>query len=166
MNKIVLLALISPLLVAAGAHKYYLSVTDLAYNEEASSVQMISRLFYDDLEAVLQERYDDSIVVSETENQEKLDRFIEKYLTAKLKITINNQDQKISYVGKKYEDDYVVIYSEIEGIKKVSSIEIENLLLTDLFTEQKNMVHTDISQKKKSFLLTLEKAKAVLNFSE
>lgn len=166
MKKLIILALISPLLIAAGAHKYYLSVTDLAFNEQASSIQMISRLFYDDLEAVLQERYDPSIVVSEAEDQEKLDRVIEKYLTAKLKISINNEDQKISYIGKKYEDDYVVIYSEIEGITSVSSVAIENLLLTDLFIEQKNMVHTNISQKKKSFLLTLENAKAVLNFSE
>ena len=57
--------------MGASLHKYYLSVTDVVYDEQEKSIQMISRLFYDDLEAVLQERYDETIVVDATANQEK-----------------------------------------------------------------------------------------------
>ena len=154
------------MLLSATAHKYYLSVTDVVYNEESGSIQMITRLFYDDLEAVLKERYDESIRIDATEDQEELDRYIEKYVAIKLKLAINGEDQKITYVGMEYEDDYAVVYTEVPNIKSIKSLHIENLLLTDLFTEQKNMMHTTFSKKKKSFLLTLGNANAVLNFSE
>lgn len=166
MKKLFLLCLIAPLLLAATAHKYYLSVTDLAYNEKAASLQMITRLFYDDLEDVLQERYDSAIIVDATADQAILDRYLKKYMQAKLEITLNGQKQTLNVLGKEYEDDYVVVYSEIEGIQQVKNLMIENTLLMDLFPEQKNMMHTEIYGKKKSFLLENGNAKAVLNFSE
>ena len=147
-------------------HKYYLSVTDLEYNEEAASLQMITRLFYDDLEDALRERYDENIVVDATSDQEVLDTYIKKYLNKKLTISVNGQVQSLSYLGKEYEDDYVVCYIEITKISDIKTIEIENTLLMDAFSEQKNMVHTNILGKKKSLLLVDGNAKAVLNFSE
>ena len=147
-------------------HKYYLSVTDIEYNKEEKSLQMITRLFYDDLEDVLRERYDETIIVDATSDQEVLDSFIKKYLKRKLKITINGEERTLSYLGKEYEDDYVVCYIEIADVSSIQRVEIENTLLMDAFTEQKNMVHTNILGKKKSLLLVDGNAKAVLNFSE
>ncbi|GGG28341.1 hypothetical protein GCM10011344_31410 [Dokdonia pacifica] len=147
-------------------HKYYLSVTDIEYNKEEKSLQMITRLFYDDLEDVLRERYDETIIVDATSDQEVLDNFIKKYLKRKLKITINGEERTLSYIGKEYEDDYVVCYIEIADVSSIQRVEIENTLLMDAFTEQKNMVHTNILGKKKSLLLVDGNAKAVLNFSE
>ena len=147
-------------------HKYYLSVTDLEYNEEEASLQMITRLFYDDLEDALRERYDETIIVDATSDQDLLDNYIKKYLQKKLKITVNGETRELSYLGKEYEDDYVVCYIEIKEVSSIKTVEIENTLLMDAFTEQKNMVHTDILGKKKSLLLVDGNAKAVLNFSE
>ncbi len=166
MKKIVILFIITPFLIAATAHKYYLSVTDLEYNQESESVQVITRLFYDDLEEVLKERYDNTILVDATYDQKVLDHYLKKYLSKKLVLTINGEKQEHTYIGKEFEDDYVVCYIEIEGIKEISSIEIINTLLTDVFPEQKNMVHTIIEENKKSFLLTRENPKGLLNFSE
>lgn len=148
------------------AHKYYLSVTDITYNKKEASLQIITRLFYDDLEDVLRERYSENIVVDATSDQEDLDVYIKKYLNRKLKIRVNEEERALSYLGKEYEDDYVVCYIEITAISSIQTLEIENTLLMDAFTEQKNMVHTDILGKKKSLLLVDGKAKAVLNFSE
>jgi len=164
MKKMIVLLCIAPILIAASAHKYYLSVTDISFNEEENSIQIITRLFYDDVEDVLKERYDSSIVVDATYDQEKLDGYLSKYLSQKLKLTVNAVEQKTTFVGKEFEDDYVVCYVEITNIEAVKSLEIENTLLTDLFPEQKNMVHTKINKKKKSFLLTRENAKGLLKF--
>ncbi len=164
MKKIALLLIVAPLLMAASLHKYYLSVTDIVYDQDEKSVQMISRLFYDDLEAVLQERYDETIVVDATANQEKLDLYLEKYLKKKLIITINGQQKTLQFLGKEYEDDYVVCYMEVVDIEGVMSFEVENQMLMDLFPDQKNMVHTTIGDSKKSFLLTIGNAKGLLKF--
>lgn len=143
-----------------------MSVTDITYNTEEGSLQMITRLFYDDLEDVLRERYKEDLTVDETSNQEELDTYIKKYLSTKLIIKVDGETKTLSYLGKEYEDDYVVCYIEITGITSLKTLEIENTVLMDAFTEQKNMVHTDILGKKKSLLLVDGNAKAVLNFSE
>lgn len=150
--------------MAATLHKYYLSVTDIAYDQDEKSVQMITRLFYDDLEAVLQERYDETIVVDATANQEKLDVYLNKYLQKKLVITINGEEREFQFLGKEYEDDYVVCYMEITDVESVSAFVVDNQLLMDLFPDQKNMVHTTIGNNKKSFLLTMGNAKGLLKF--
>ncbi|WP_299210949.1 DUF6702 family protein [uncultured Dokdonia sp.] len=147
-------------------HKYYLSVTDIAYNKEEASLQIITRLFYDDLEEVLRERYSEDVTVDATADQEALDMYIKKYLNAKIKITVDGEEKTLSYLGKEYDDDFVVCYIEITGILSIQTLEIENTILMDAFTEQKNMIHTDILGKKKSLLLVDGNAKAVLNFSE
>ena len=156
--------LLIPILSSFYMHKYYLSVTDLTYNEEEKSVQMITRLFYDDLEAVLQERYDKNLEVNQDAEQKEIDYYLSKYLSKKLKITINSVDQELHYLGKEYEDDYVVAYIEIANVTEIKTLEIDNSLLIDLFLEQKNMVHTDILNKKKSLLLHEGSSKTVLNF--
>ena len=166
MKKNILLLIIAPLLIAATAHKYYLSVTDLAYNEEAKSIQIITRLFYDDLEAVIQERYDTAVIVDATSNQEELDTYLKKYFKKKLLIKVNGTQREVTFIGKEYEDDYVVCYLEINEVDSIESFEIESTVLMDLFPEQKNMVHTDIAGRKKSFLLTSANAKGLLNFTK
>jgi len=147
-------------------HKYYLSVSDVVYNKEEQSLQIITRLFFDDLEDVLRERYDESIIVDETQDQKKLDRYIKKYLERKLQIKVNDTVRILNYIGKEYEDDFVVCYIEVTDINNVKKLQIENTLLMDIFPEQKNMMHTDVLGKKKSLLLVEGNAKAVLNFSE
>lgn len=166
MKKTILLLLFVPLLVSVTVHKYYLSVTDLEYNEEAQSLQIITRLFYDDVEAVLQTRYDENIVVDATADQTTLNRYLTKYVKAKLKFTLNGAAQELLFVGKEYEDDYIVIYTEIEQVSDLKTLTIENTLLMDVFPEQKNMVHTEILGKKKSFLMEVDNANVLLNFSE
>lgn len=166
MKKTWLLLLIVPLLLSMAAHKYYLSVTDVQYNETSQSLQMITRLFYDDVEDVLQARYDEAIVVDATADQELLDRYLAKYLRAKFKIAVNGVRQELVFVGKEYEDDYIVIYSEVENITSIETLGMENTLLMDVFPEQKNMVHTEILGKKKSFLMEVDNPKVLLNFSE
>lgn len=164
-NNIILLLLI-PMLSSFVMHKYYLSVTDLTYNQDEQAVQMITRIFYDDLEEVLNERYDAGIIVDATADQKRLDSYLEKYLTSKIQLTINNVDYTPTFIGKEYEDDFIVCYSEVSGIENIRSFEITNKILMDLFPEQKNMIHTNVNNRKKSFLLTLGNANGVLNFSE
>lgn len=166
MKKYIILALIIPSLMSFTLHKYYLSVTDVEYNAEAKSVQLIIRIFYDDLEDVLNERYDKKFTLSDRSDQEEIDNYLKKYLTSKIKIRVNDKLRKLQFIGKEYEDDYVVCYIETSGVDSMTKFEIENELLIDLFPEQKNMIHTKIYKRQKSFLLTRESAKAMLNFSE
>ena len=58
---IALVIMLSPVLMSSGAHKFYVSITKVEFSEEAQSVQIITKLFIDDIEATLQKRYDPNV---------------------------------------------------------------------------------------------------------
>ena len=70
-----------------------------------------------------------------------------------------------AFLGKKYEDDIVYCYLEIEGVTEIKSLLITNDILCDLYREQENIVRTKISGKNKSFVLNKANNKALLNFN-
>lgn len=166
MKKLLVIILVALPLMAASAHKYYFSVTQVDYDVQSKSLKIVTRVFYDDLEKVFQERYDKSIKVDETYDQEKLDAYIQKYFNSKFIVSINGKEQKLSYIGHKDEVDYVVCFVQVKNITNPQSIEIENTLLMDMFPDQKNVIHLQVGNTKKSYLLNKENDKAMLKLSK
>lgn len=163
--KFVLLLLILPVLAFTTVHKYYVSVTKVEYVKEKESVQIISRIFIDDFERLLRERYDEKITLDIEDEISTVDMYIERYLKEKVQININDMPVSFHFVGKEYEDDIVFCYLEIEKIKEIKSFQISNKVLMDLFDEQENIVRLNINNKNKSFILRKGKDKGVLNFN-
>ena len=153
----VLVALVS-LSSFISAHKYYVSVTDIEYAKEDKAIQIISRLFIDDFEKVLQERYDDSIKIE----HELSGIYIEKYFSKKLLVTVNNELKQFKFIGKEIEDDMVHCYFEIENVSSVKTIGVTNKLLFDAFDNQQNITHLKINDEKKSFLFIKDNASGLL----
>ncbi|HEA29313.1 MAG TPA: peptidase E [Leeuwenhoekiella sp.] len=162
----IIVLLVAIMATSTAWHKFYLSVTQVEFVPEEHSVQVITRLFYDDLQKALQERYDSSIRVEKSYDQKKLNAFINKYIQQKFKLKINGNPAQLHYLGHKDENDYVVCFLETTDINEVKSLEIENTLLMDAFTEQKNVIHTQVGDTHKSFMLTAERDTAVLNIDE
>ncbi|GAA4886314.1 hypothetical protein GCM10023311_06600 [Flaviramulus aquimarinus] len=154
-----------PLFAFTGMHKYYISVTQIDYIKENQSVQITSRIFIDDFERLLRERYDESITLAEKDEPAIVDLYIEQYLSEKIKIKINNEDVNFVFIGKEYDADIVRCYMEIEDVTYIKTFEISNQVLFDIFEEQQNIVKTKINSKQKSFILIPQNANAVLNFN-
>lgn len=160
-NKILFLLFIIPLL-SFSAHKYYLSLTQITYNSEKKSVQIITNIFIDDIETALNKDYTIDLQLTTNNELKDNDIYFEKYLKEKLRFKINNFAKKFNYLGKEYEGDLVYFYLEIENIEALYTIEITNKILTNHFPEQQNLTKTKVGKKHKSFLLTKENDKALL----
>jgi len=162
--KVIFLILMFPLITASSSHKVYVSVTKVEFSSETQSVQLITKIFIDDIEEVLQERYNPSVILgtpAETESDEAL---LRKYILQKLTLQVNGSPATLVYVGREYESDMVKAYIEIENISEFKSIEVENQLLFDKFEEQQNIVHVKFGKTRKSLVLDKENPKGVLNF--
>ena len=168
MRKFFLIALVSlPLLAASSLHKYYVSITQIEYNKDHKSLEVISRIFYDDFEHVLKERYDSNIEVDgNTYPKEKLNAYIKKYFEQRFHIQVNGAEKPLDYIGYENEDDYMVFYLEAKGINTLKSIEVDDPMLMEVFPEQKNVVHIKAGNTHKSFMLYSENDKALLKFSQ
>ncbi|TVZ27371.1 hypothetical protein JM83_2408 [Gillisia sp. Hel_I_86] len=147
-------------------HKFYVSVTEIEYNEKAESLQIISRVFIDDLEDLLQTRYDKSIRLGKSNESTEVHDYIKKYLNKKIEVQLDGKSVEVNYLGKEYEDDMVLLYLEISKVSSFKKIGLKNALLTDMFSEQKNLVHVTYKGSTKSLILNKAKQEDVLNFSD
>lgn len=145
-------------------HKYYTSITQVKHVPKKNSVQIISRIFTDDLEHVLRKRYFKSITLNPNKESTNADVYIKKYMLDKIKVTINHQNRNLKFIGKRYDDGIVKCYLEVENIEQIKSFEFTNMALFDVFDEQQNIIKTNINSKQKSFTLTPQHKKALLEF--
>lgn len=159
------LILLLPLFAFAPVHKFYVSVTNVTYSGKDKAIQITSRIFIDDFEDVLQERYGFDAKLATKNESKEADAYIEKYLRTKFVVEINGEKASYNIIGKKYDADVMICYIEVPEVDlaTVTSIQITNEILTDLFDEQQNIVHFKIDGKKKSFVLLKSDTKGMLN---
>lgn len=162
----ILIVILSLFVSFTTVHKFYLSVTEVTHSEKDQSVQILSRIFIDDIEEVLEERYDVSLNLTTSDELENANQYIEKYLKSRIILTMNGEKIPFTFLGKEYDNDIMKCYIEIKNIdlKAIKSLEIQNKVLFDLFEEQQNIVHFKFDNLKKSFILIKENDKGVLNF--
>ena len=162
--KISLLIVLLPMVSFTTLHKYYVSLTEIDFVKEEKSVQIISRIFVDDFETVLRDRYDEELTLMVENEGEEIDYYVERYFQEKFKVIINDNAKEFNFIGKEYEDDIMLCYLEIQDIEEISSIQVENRLLFDKFPDQKNIVRFKIYDVNRSILLVKENDKGLLNF--
>ncbi|MEQ8418485.1 MAG: hypothetical protein RIB64_00665 [Arenibacter algicola] len=160
-----LLILLLPLLAFTVAHKFYISVTSVEYSDKDRALQITTRIFIDDFEKVLQERYGIKGSLATKEESDMADAYIEKYLRTKFMVEINDRPVDFDFLGKEYDNDIMICYLEVSkiDISTATSISVENEVLMDIFEEQKNVVHFKLGNQKKSFVLIRENNKGMLN---
>ncbi len=162
--KTVFVLILVPLLMSSTTHKFYVSTTNIEYVKEKKSIQIITKIFTEDIEQALQARYNPSITLDSTKETEVDENFLKKYLLQKIKVKVNGKSVIPNYLGKEYDIDIAKVYLEIENISELHSIEIENKVLIDMFSEQQNIVHLKTPDKRRSLILDKENPKGVLNF--
>ncbi|MFD0976379.1 DUF6702 family protein [Salinimicrobium gaetbulicola] len=154
-----------PLLSFTAAHKFYVSATDIEYNEKNRSLQIISHVFIDDLEKLLKERYHPDLFLLKKGEHPKSDEFIERYFNDKFKIRVNGKEVELNYLGKEYDKDELLIYIEVTDVEPIQNIFVKNAVLTDIFPEQKNVIKVEYKGTIKSLLLTRSEVDGILKFS-
>ncbi|MEX0313779.1 MAG: DUF6702 family protein [Allomuricauda sp.] len=147
------------------AHKFYVSVTNVAYSEKNKAFQITSRIFIDDLEQVLEERYGINPELATDKEAKIADEYINKYFKTKFAIELNDKIVPFTFLGKQYDNDVAICYLEIADVdlEDVKTLSVQNEILTDLFDEQQNIVHIKWQGHKKSFVLIKENNKGMLN---
>lgn len=162
-SKLWLFFLVLPLLSFV-SHKYYLSLTDINYKSESKSVQIIINVFMDDIETALNKDYNIDLQLTTKKELKNNDVYFQKYLNQKLHFKINNIPKTFTYIGKEYDGDLVFFYLEINNIKGLDNLEVQNRILMHHFPEQQNLIKLKAGKKHKSILLTSKTDKGLLKF--
>jgi len=163
LKKQLLILLLFPLL-AYTAHKYYLSLTQIEYNQNEKSLQVIINVFMDDIETALNKDYNIDLQLTTKKELTNSDEYFKKYLQEKLKFKTEERNLSFNYLGKEYEGDLVYFYLEIENVSNLTFLEVSNKILIEHFPEQQNVVKMKIGKKRRSKILNKKNDKALLKF--
>lgn len=164
MKKYLVLLITVSLLSFSVAHKYYVALTEIEYDEKQQSVQMIMNVFMDDIELALNNAYTIDSKIAHKNEIKGLNNYFNQYLNEHFKVFINGEKKNYKFVGKEFEGDIVYFYLEIENIIDVKELKIENTILLKDFPEQQNLVKATIKGNRKSLFLTKKNDKGLLKF--
>jgi len=144
-------------------HKFYVSVNQIDFVPKKKALEITSRIFIDDIDLALEKKYGKKYYLgTPKETSESID-FLKKYLKEKFIMKVNGQQKEIIFLGKEVEDNVLICYLTIKNVEKVTSLEIKNTILMELY-DQQHIFHTNILGDKKSILMTSGETVGLLKY--
>ena len=148
-------------------HPVHISVTEINYSEKDKALQIISRLFIDDLElSIRAQRKEPELDLMEPKNGLTTQQLVINYLTEHFKIKLDGKLSKLNFLGVEKEDLSLICYIEIENVKKLKSLEAYNDAIMGTHEDQSNLVHVTFKSPVKSARLTYNKPSEIFVFEK
>lgn len=138
-------------------HKFYVSLTEVRYNEQTECFEVSLRIFPDDLDLALLERSGIQTQLATELEHKKADSLLMIYLLEDFKLRVNGEELVLNYLGKEPESDAIWCYLESSKVHAPDTITIGNAILTEYFPEQVNIVQVYHGKWNKGLLLNLDK---------
>lgn len=133
-------------------HPLHIAVSDLELNEESKSLEITHKIFIDDFETSVEKEFDVELKLDSSKEHPEAQSYIQQYIEKFFTLDLNGKETKANFVG--YETDYeaIWIYQEIPKVKKVKEVTVWSRFLFNIFEDQRNIVHFDYLEGKKSYL--------------
>jgi hypothetical protein len=136
-------------------HPIHVSVTEIEFDEKDRALEIMMRVFIDDLELTLQNSLrQPELDLLNPKNGVTTDQLVSGYLRDHFKIMLDNKIQKINYLGHERESEAFIFYIEIKPVKKWKTIHVENDIIMATHNDQSNLVHVYVKDQVKSLRLT------------
>lgn len=147
-------------------HPIHIAISEVVYDEKSRALQITHKIFIDDLEKQIEQSLEEAVKLrlNTAKEHENADYYLNAYLQKHFRIKVNGKEHKGLFLGKEYETDAAWLYVEIENIKSLKGITIENTILTDLYEDQNNFVHFNINKQKKSLRFQHGNTQQSINF--
>lgn len=145
-------------------HKFYVGVYQVNYVPKKKEIQLTARIFIDDLEKALQHKYQKKIHLATPKEISETNDLIKAYLSEKIELKVNHSVKKLKFLGKETEDNVLICYLATPISEKITTLELYNSVLTELYPDQQNIMHANINGNKKSLLLTDSEPEGTLEF--
>jgi len=123
------------------AHPIHVSIVNIDVKTDSNRIDYSIRLFYDDFQAIINSKYKTSL---DFEHEKRISikeqQYILDYLHSSFYIGDSAQQIKAEFIGWKIEDMSLWFYFDMDFRGLDKKLIIENTLMNDLFTDQKNLL--------------------------
>ncbi len=143
-------------------HPFHVSKFDFVYNSKEKTWQITAHLFIDDLENALRKQGIDKLFLGSNKEIPNAQEYVVRYLKQHFSIEANEKAMEWTFLGKETSDDLKAIwcYMEIKNAMLPQTILIKNNVLTEVFSDQKNMISVTTENQQKGYsILTAQKTK-------
>lgn len=141
-------------LAIASLHPLHVSVTEIEMDDKDKRLEIMMRVFMDDLEVTLRNEYQNPDLDILNPRGLTVDQMMENYLKKHFKIMLDNKSVVTKYLGHEQEGDAFIFYVEVGNVKKWKTINVQNSIITDTFDDQSNLVHVTVGEIVRSLRLT------------
>jgi hypothetical protein len=133
------LVLAAALLFGCGAqaHNYHMGITDISYNANTGSTEIVHTYTAHDVEALLANLYQRQFDLGQPEDQAVLRRYIEQRFT----ITVGGKRLPLQWVGVQADAANVTIYQELPQTALPAGAVLRHMVLSDFIPSQLNTVN-------------------------
>jgi hypothetical protein len=136
-------------------HPIHVSVTEIEFDEKDKALEIMMRVFMDDLELTLRnELRDPELDIMKPKNGKTTDQMASEYLKKHFKVTLDNKLQVANFLGHEEEGDAFIFYIEVPKVKKFKTIQVQNSIIQETHDDQSNLVHVTVRDNTKSLRLT------------
>ena len=153
-----LIRLVSALLILFSCsawfmHEFYVSITEIRYNNSTERFEISMRIFPDDLDRALLERPGIHTQLATELEHIKADSLLMSYLLEDFNLTVNGKDLELNYLGKEPESDAIWCYLESAQISDPEKLTVRSVLLTEYFPDQVNIIQVYHGKWNKGLML-------------
>jgi hypothetical protein len=131
-------------------HPIYVSVTEIEYQSKEKQLEISCRIFTNDLESVLKATNTQRIDLLNPAKQKEMEKLVHGYIREHLKLLINGKLLTLQYHGYEQVDDALQSYLTANLSFAPSNLTIINDLLFEYKSEQTNIVHITVNNKRTS----------------
>jgi hypothetical protein len=136
-------------------HQFHISKTDVTFKPSEKTMQITMHIFIDDLEKTLEKQGQTKLYIGTEKEKKDANSLIVKYLQSQFSIKLNNKAIIYDFLGKETSNDKqaIWVYLEVKNVKDVKNIFVENKILTETYSDQKNIVQINVPSKKQGYFL-------------
>jgi uncharacterized protein DUF6702 len=142
------------LLFAPLLHPMHVSVTEIEMDEKEKRLEIMMRVFMDDLEVTLRDSFKKPEMDILNPEGVTVDQMMQTYLKSHFKISLDAKPVVTKYLGHEREGDAFIFYIEVIDVKKWTTISVQNDIITETYDDQSNLVHVTSGETVRSLRLT------------
>lgn len=133
-------------------HPIHIAVSEIYYNPEHKSLEITHKLFIDDFDDALMQRFGLKLHLDTQKEHPDTDYYVQKYIAETFRFSANGKETKLDFVGYEADGEAFWIYQEVKRLRKIKEISLRVGFLFNIFDDQKNIVHFRYLSHKKSYL--------------
>lgn len=153
-----------PLERTYGFHPIHVSVTEIEYDAAEKELEIMMRIFIDDLENALRRFHGQERIDVLNPGETPIEKLISAYLIDKFIVSIDSRRRPFRYLGQEEEGQAFICYIQVPGVNQWKECEVTNSILLEMFDDQSNIVHVTSNGVTRSQRLTRGNPKGRFSF--